>query len=48
MPLALGLPALFIWHFALGYTHRDRIGYLVYAVVNLFLYFQMLGRIIDL
>ena len=47
--VALGLPALLIWHFALGYTHRDEPGYLVYAVFNLFVYFQMaVASIIDI
>jgi hypothetical protein len=45
-PIELGFLVLVVWHFALGYTHRDKVGYLVYAVVNLFLYFQMLVGVI--
>jgi hypothetical protein len=45
-PIMLGFLALLIWHFALAYTHRDKIGYIVYAVFNLFWYFQMLVGII--
>ncbi len=47
-PIMVGFFALLIWHFALGHTHRNKIGYLVYAVFNLFLYFQMLVGIIGL
>ena len=39
--VVLGLPALLIWHFALGYTHRDNPSYLVYAMFNLFVYLQI-------
>jgi len=46
LPIVLGFLVLLIWHFALGYTHRHNIGYIVYAVFNLFLYFQMLVPVI--
>jgi hypothetical protein len=38
----LGLPVMLAWHFATLWRHRDATGYLLYAVVTVFLYVMVL------
>lgn len=43
--ITLAFPALAAWHFALVVTKR-RVAYLVYAIVNLFLYFLLFAGMV--